>query len=336
MTSEIGVGIVGMGFMGWRHAEAYASAAREGLPCRVVAVCDGNASRCAAPATQGNIDGSGDRGTPDWRRYAEVDALLDDGRVRVVSVCTPTESHVEIAMKALQAGKHVLVEKPVALTADGMMPLARAANDSGVLCMPAHCIRFWPGWDWLRDRVVSGEYGRVLSASFLRAGVIPGWASFYADSTRSGGVLRDFHIHDADFVRWVFGRPRAVCASGDDRHVTVLYRYGDDGPAHVSGEAGWTRASGAGFRMRYTVSFERATAEFEMGRDPVLTLSDERGSHAVELPKGNGYDHEVDHFVRAIAENRKDLRVTMDDALATAEVLAAAALSLREGRWVDL
>jgi predicted dehydrogenase len=88
--------------------------------------------------------------------------------------------------------------------------------------------------------------------------------------------------------------------------------------------------------MRYTVSFDRATAEFEMGRDPTLLLSDERGSRAIDLPSGTGYDHEVAHLVRAIADNRRDLRITMDDALATAQLLDATASSLRRGAWVDL
>jgi predicted dehydrogenase len=336
MTNTIGVGVIGMGFMGWRHADAYANAAAAGLPCEVVAVCDGDRTRCAAPASQGNIEGSSERKRPGWRSYTRVDELLNDDRVDLVSVCTPTESHVELAIRAIEAGKHVLVEKPVAVAAEQMKPLLVAARESSTLCMPAHCIRFWPGWDWLRDRVASGEFGRVRSATFLRSGAVPGWASFYADTARSGGVLRDFHIHDADFVRWVFGSPRSVCATGDDRHVSVLYRFDQDGPAHVTAEAGWTRAPTSGFRMRYTVSFDRATAEFEMGRDPTLLLSDERGSRAIDLPSGTGYDHEVAHLVRAIADNRRDLRVTMDDALATAQLLDATASSLRRGAWVDL
>ena len=135
---------------------------------------------------------------------------------------------------------------------------------------------------------------------------------------------------------WALGRPREVCCVGDDRHVTTLYRFGDGGPEHVSAEAGWTRAHGAGFRMRYTVDFERATAEFEMGRTPLLTLADEHGARAIEVPDGTGYDHEVRHLVRAIAEGRRDLRVTMDDALATAELLDAERASRDSGRWVSL
>lgn len=335
----IGVGVVGMGFMGWRHVEAYEDAARAGLPCAVVAVCDPSEERRRAPSAAGNIASRGVEplAACDPAGHACLDDLLGDDRVDLVSVCTHTDSHVEIALESLRAGKHVLVEKPVALAADAVRPLADAARKASMLCMPAHCMRFWPGWDWLRDAIASREHGKVVSASFLREGAAPGWAShFYSDTARSGGVLGDFHIHDADFVRWVFGTPRAVCCAGDDRHVTTLYRFGSEGPAHVSAEAGWTRAHGAGFRMRFTVDFERATAEFEMGRTPVLTLADEHGARAVEIPDGTGYDHEVRHLVRAIAEGRRDLRVTMDDALATAELLDAERTSRDSGRWVSL
>lgn len=334
----IGVGVVGMGFMGWRHVEAYDGAARAGLPCRVLGVCDPSEEKRRAPTGGGNIASQSTGAPPrDLAGHACLDDLLADERIDLVSVCTHTDSHVEIALRALRAGKHVLVEKPVALNADAVRPLAEAARAASTLCMPAHCMRFWPGWDWLRDAIASGEHGKVVSATFLREGAAPGWAShFYSDTTRSGGALGDFHIHDADFVLWALGRPQSVCCAGDDRHVTTLYRFGEGGPAHVSAEAGWTRAHGAGFRMRYTVDFERATAEFEMGRRPVLTLSDERGAVEIEVHEGTGYDHEVRHLVRAIAEGRRDLRATMDDALATAELLDAERTSRDNGRWVTL
>lgn len=332
----IGVGIVGMGFMGWRHAESYAWASSRGAACEVVAVFDHDRARCESPATQGNISGSGSRARSAWRVCERVESLLADERVRLVSVCTPTVTHVEIAMRALEAGKHVLVEKPVGLSADAVRPLAEASRRAETLCVPAHCMRFWPGWDWLRDAIVGGEYGPVRSATFMRGGALPRWSPVYGDISKSGGALGDFHIHDADFVRWTFGMPRAVCTTGDDLHVTTMYRFGDGGPDHVAAEAGWTRSASAGFRMRYTVAFDRATAEFEMGRDPVLTLSDESGSRGIELPEGTGYDRQIKHLVRAIAEGRRDVRVTMDDALGVAALLDAERESLRRRAWIEL
>lgn len=334
----IGVGVVGMGFMGWRHVEAYAAAASAGLPCRIAAVCDPDAGRRRAPGGGGNIAPTGGvgRALEGAAAYEKVEHLLFDPSVHAVSVCTPTESHVEVATLALRAGRHVLVEKPVALTAERVRPLAELARRSPGLCMPAHCIRFWPGWDWLRDRIVSGEFGAVRSATLLRAGARPRWSAFYADAQRSGGALADFHVHDADFVLWALGRPRSVCCVGTDEHVTALYRFADGRPPHVSAEAGWTRAPGAGFRMRYTVAFERATAEFEMGRDPALIVSTEDGAGPVALESGSGYEHQARHFINAIASGRRDLRVTMDDALAVAELIDAERRSLDAGgAWVE-
>lgn len=324
--------------MGWRHVEAYDAAARGGFPCRVLAVCDPSEQKRRGPTTGGNIDSGARVESPrDLTGHACLEDLLDDERIDLVSVCTHTDSHVEIALQTLRAGKHALVEKPVALTADAVRPLAEAARGASTLCMPAHCMRFWPGWDWLRGEIASGEHGRVVSASFLREGAAPGWAShFYSDTARSGGALGDFHIHDADFILWALGKPAAVCCIGDDRHTSTLYRFGEGGPAHVVAEAGWSRAHGAGFRMRYTVDFERATAEFEIGRTPMLTLSDAHGSRPIEIAEGTGYDHQIRHLLRAIAEGRRDLRVTMDDALATAALLDAERMSRDAGRWVSL
>lgn len=333
----IGVGVVGMGFMGWRHAHAYAAAARDGFPCRVVCVCDPSEARRRAPERRGNIAQSDVASLSDITGVECVDDLLADKRVQLVSVCTYTDSHVDVALRALRAGKHVLVEKPVALRAADVRPLADAARSARTLCMPAHCVRFWPGWGWLRDAIASDEFGRVVSASFLREGAAPDWSSeFYADAARSGGALGDFHIHDSDFILWALGMPRAVCCVGDDRHVSTLYRFDGGGPAHVRAEAGWTRARAAGFRMRYTVDFERASAEYELGREPALTLSDARGSRAVDLPAGTGYDHEIRHLLGAIAAGSADLRVTMDDALATAALLDAERESMARARWVSL
>lgn len=73
-----------------------------------------------------------------------------------------------------------------------------------------------------------------------------------------------------------------------------------------------------------------------MGRDPALTLYDERGAHAVPLPAGSGYEHEVRHLLDAVHQGRRDLRVTMDDALAVAELIDAERRSLRSGAWVEL
>ena len=153
--------------------------------------------------------------------------------------------------------------------------------------------------------------------------------------TLSGGALVDLHIHDADFISWCFGRPASVQTGGTYEHVTTVYRFGGGGggggPEHVAAEGGWNLARGFGFRMRYTVIFEEATADFDITRDPPLLLHTQADSQRIEIPPGAGYEREVRHFVEAVA-TRGELRATMADALATAEILDAERESMLSGR----
>jgi predicted dehydrogenase len=129
----IGVGIIGMGFMGSTHAAAYADAAHDGYSCKIVAVADGNPQRMTgAPWTRGNLPASKEEQTlfdpKGVRTYTDPAALLADPAVDLVSICTHTDTHVALALAALQSGKHVLLEKPVALTA----ALQRLLSDSSL------------------------------------------------------------------------------------------------------------------------------------------------------------------------------------------------------------
>jgi len=323
---SIGVGVVGLGFMGRTHVGAYRAAAEGGSPNRLVAVCDAVPERRAGRVgAAGNLEGEEREerlfDPADVRAYEHPAELFADAEVELVSICTPTDSHVSLAIAALEAGKHVLVEKPVALRAADVERLVAAAKAASTLCMPAHCMRFWPGWDWLHERVRSGDLGAVRSAVFRRLASPPAWSpDFYADAARTGGALVDLHIHDADFVRWCFGEPDEVHATGNLDHLTTLYRYAD-GPAHVVAEGGWDHTSGFNFQMRFVVVFEQATAEFDLARDPQLTLSRGGETSAVELPEGDGYLGEVRHLLDAVRSGKGGLRCTLDDALGVARLL---------------
>lgn len=336
-SQTIGVGVIGLGFMGRTHVAAYQAAARDGFPCRVVAVCDPDPARRAglAPAEAGNIStgAAGERlfDPAQVRGHETAQGLLADPAVHLVSVCTYTDSHVDLALAALAAGKHVLVEKPVALRSAEVQSLALAARSAaaerGLCCMPAMCMRFWPGWSWLRERVRDGSLGAVRSATFQRLGSGPAWsAAFYRDPARSGGALFDLHVHDADFVHWCFGPPREVFAVGDAQHVTASYVYGAGGPRHVTAEGAWDLAPGAGFRMRFVVNFERGTAEFDLSRTPALVLHTDAGTSAVEAGEPGvrtGYDGQVRRLVETIAAGRTDTPATIDQAVAVTRLLEA-------------
>lgn len=317
MDTTIGIGVIGMGFMGTTHVAAYERAARDRFPSRVVTVADPR-KRASEPR--------------DVRNYTDAAAVFADPSVHLVSICTPTDTHVTLATAALRAGKHVLLEKPVALHADEIQQLRRIAIEMQRICMPAMCMRFWPAWKWVKDRIDDGTFGAVRSAEFRRVCEAPTWSpAFYANRDRSGGALVDLHIHDADFIRYCFGEPSDVSSAGSIDHVTTTYRFDrrDGAPERVIAEGGWL-APGTPFRMAYIVRFDRATADFDSSREPQLLLTRDGKTEPV-VPENaglDGYDMEIRYVLRCALERRIDTSPNLDDAIAVARLLDAERESL--------
>lgn len=333
--TSIGVGVLGLGFMGQTHVRAYQAAAKDGLACRLVAACDQDADRRAGrAANSGNMDAGDDEMLFDpaqVRGYAEPAQLFADDSVGLVSICTHTDSHVDLAIEALAAGKHVLVEKPVAISSADVARLAHAASESDRVCMPAMCMRFWPGWDLLRDAIADGRYGAVQTARFERLGAPPSWTNFYTDTARSGDALFDLHIHDVDFVHACFGKPDAVTTVGRPGHASTVFQF-EDGPGFVIAEGGWLSDPSAEFRMRFVVEFESALAEFDLAGEPAMKISSGGKPVEISLADYTGWEGEVRHLVAAIASGDCDALPTIDDALAVTRTLEAELESLRTGR----
>jgi len=262
------VGIIGIGMMGSTHLDAYSKLDN----AEVVAVADLIAERREGRATVGgNVEGQSQGGIDfsAFRKYDEGMKLIADPEIDLIDICLPTPLHADYAIAALASGRHVLTEKPFARTSEQGMRLVAAAKESKGLLMCAMCMRFWPGWTWLKERIDDQAYGKVLAAQFRRMTSHPG-GSFYSDGEACGGAILDLHIHDADFIQYCFGRPQGVFSRGYARdtshidHVTTHYLY-DDIPL-VTAEGGWALQPGFGFEMQYTVNFEQATAVFDLAR----------------------------------------------------------------------
>ncbi|MEZ6242942.1 MAG: Gfo/Idh/MocA family oxidoreductase [Phycisphaerales bacterium] len=337
-TSQVNVGVVGLGFIGGVHVRAY----REGPAssgCHLVAVCDRDPTRLTGAAfSGGNIRGEDEAPLFDPGEVATHEdpaELLADERIDLVSVCTPTDTHVDLAIAALAAGKHVLVEKPVAIRAAEVERLAEAAAASDRLCVPAMCMRHWPGWDTLIELVRSGEFGRVLSARFERLGAPPSWSSFYSDVSRCGDALFDLHIHDVDMVHACFGRPTGVHSVGRPGHVATSYRF-EGGPPLVMTEGGWLSDKSAAFRMRYVVEFERALADFDLRAEPTMSLLVGGEQRRPALSTRNGWERQAEAVVRAVASGDASGLPTLADALEVTRTLEAELESLRTERPVTI
>ena len=354
----LGVAIIGFGFMGETHLSAWLAAMRapEETPVQVRAICDHSRERLRGRFEAGDEGPTGNLQTDDSLTptpdelvsislVGSLDDVLSDPTIDIVDVCTHTDSHVETARRALAAGKHVLVEKPVDLDADAIRSLAADAARSGRLCVPAMCMRHWPGWTWLIDAVSSERYGRTLSAGFERMGTGPDWAHrFYQDPNRSGGALADLHVHDVDIVVKLFGMPQAVTSVGNLIHLTTIFHYGqgDDASAiDVCARGSWAMARNAGFRMQYTVAFEHATAVFDLSEaDAPLMVHEDALSYAPDIPNENAYERQVRAFADAVRRSDMGAPIpelpTLDEAARVMDVIAAERTSLMSGRSVGV
>ncbi len=335
---KLRVAIIGMGFMGKTHLNAYARAGAD-----IVALADARLDEIiAGKGAGGNLSTGGD-GIPlapgSYRRYTTPGQVFADPSVEAVSICTPTDTHVELASQALAAGKHVLLEKPVAISSESVLQLIAKAKLHRRVIMPAMCMRFWPGWTWLRDAVRLGDLGKLRGITFQRLASPPAWnPEFYKNSAKTGGALFDLHIHDADFIYWLLGTPKSVLSTGDENHVTTMYQY--ESGVRITAEGGWDHAPGFPFRMRYTAVFEHATADFDISRDPALHVTSEGAMVPVDLPGASGYESEIVHFLSLVAAHKAGNRViasaTLDDALAVTQILEAERRSLASGGLISL
>jgi len=151
----IGVGVIGHGFMGKVHSNAYAKipysfASPAALP-RLVALCGRNEAGVADSAKRLGYA----RYCTDWRE------LVKDPEVEIVDVCTPDDEHAAPSSAAAAAGKHVICEKPLALTAEDAKAMAEAAGKAGVRHMLCHNYRFIPAVRLARELIGNGEVGRI-------------------------------------------------------------------------------------------------------------------------------------------------------------------------------
>jgi predicted dehydrogenase len=261
-----GIGIVGIGFMGMIHYLA----ARKLAHGKVVALCSRDPRKLAGDWTgiQGNF---GPRGTQmdlsGQALYADVGELLADPRVDLVDLCVPNDEHARLAIRALEAGKHVLVEKPIALTTADADAMVAAASASGRLLMVAHVLPFFPEFAFAAEAVRSGRFGALRAAHFKRVISRPDWSQGMADSDRSGGPAIDLHIHDTHFIGLVCGVPRAVYSrgvidGGTVAHLSTQYLY-DDPSLAVTAVSGALSQAGRPFTHGFEFYLERATLAFE-------------------------------------------------------------------------
>ena len=334
----INVGVIGLGMMGQMHLGAYAKL--KGL--RVVMVADTDPRRAAGDFSGSWSNLQGGASSLDFTKIRATGnplELIEAPDIDLVDICVPTPFHVDLALAAIAAGKHVLCEKPLARTAAEARRIAKAAEKGRGYFMPAMCIRFWPEWAWLKQAVEGKTYGKVIAAEFRRVGSMPpGW---FANGKLSGGAILDLHLHDTDFVHHVFGMPDAVSSggwvgrTGCVDHVVTRYHYAK-GPV-VTAEGSWAAMPPAPFDMSYRVHFEKATADYRIDRpDAPLMVYAGGKDKVVKCPQGDGYQAEMAYLGKCIRTKTAPTVVTAREAAESIRIVEAEASSVASGKIVRL
>jgi predicted dehydrogenase len=203
------------------------------------------------------------------KQYSDYKDLLADPEIDLVDICLPTDLHEAVALESIAAGKATMIEKPIALDLKAADRIVRAAKKAGVPLLVAHVLPFFPEFQFARDCVQSGKYGRLLAAHFRRVITPPKWSRHIENYRKLGGWGIDLHIHDNHFLLVLCGRPqkvfsRGIVSDGFVNHVHTQYVYPEADLA-VSCVSGGIAATGLQFAHGFELYLEKATIVYSAG-----------------------------------------------------------------------
>lgn len=312
---KLGVAVIGTGFWGKNHARVF----KELEETELLAICDIDASRAKAVAEQFGA-----------KPYTSTSRMLRNKNIEAVSVCTWSTSLSKEALKALNAGKHVLVEKPMAANAKQAERLLQTAEKGGLHLTVGFLMRFIPGLRLIRKAVEDQTLGKVVCATAKR---VSQWPERIGDV----GVVKDTAIHDVDVMRYVFNEdPLEVYArTGSMRHrkfedyAQIMLTFKSGKSAFI--ESNWLTP----YKTRILVV---TGSESIMKLDYItqeLTIESASENLQPRLIQQEPLKLELQHFARCVAGKEKPV-VTGIDGLKALQVAEAALKSSATARAVKL
>ncbi|MDQ8192942.1 Gfo/Idh/MocA family oxidoreductase [Coraliomargarita sp. SDUM461004] len=341
----IKVGIIGFGFMGNMHAQAYHALA----DVHITAIADIATQHAQEKVAQLGFE---------IPVFTDLTTLLAESDVDIIDICGPTDQHLELATQAIQAGKHLFIEKPLALTLEDCQAIQSATDAAGVFAQVGHCIRFWPEYMKLKQIVDSGTHGPLKSLSLTRRSPRPGGGNplhWVNQVERCGGAVVDLHVHDTDFINHLLGMPQSVYSrttegsSGPD-HIFSHYHYEH---TTVQAEGGWDYPGNYGFSMSFEAIFEDACIQYNSASNTPLLLTT-RGCApvAIELDvtdtpteathsEGNisslgGYFNEINYFINCVKNKQAPEIATLKQASNSIRILLAELKSAKNRQNVSI
>ncbi len=329
MSKSFRAGVIGVGSMGKNHARVYSEMSALG------GIADSDMATAKPLADRFGVEAF-----PDYR-----DMLASD--IDAVNIATPTQTHYRIAMDALNAGKHVLVEKPICSTIEESRELVNAAENAGLVLAVGLIERHNPVVEFARDAIVDGKFGDVVTLTARRVSSMPG-------RIRDVGVIMDLGIHDIDVMRYLASSPvTSVYALGGTRsevdfedHASILLDFENGIMGFV--EANWLtpmkvrRLSLTCLKNYVELNYMTQSADVSSSQFPesydsadLYRLPIEFHVRHVALKKQEPLRKELEDFQEAVMGKHPPL-VTGPDGIETLRVCKAALRSIKEGNTISM
>ncbi len=351
--SRLRVGVIGAGSIANMHLKSYVA----NPDVELVGIYDQNVERAQLQAERYGAT----------HAFATLDELLTSANIDAVSICTWNNSHAELAIAALDAGKHVLVEKPLSKTVAEAEAIAAAVARSGTKLQVGFVRRFSSNARVLKSFIDAGELGEVYFAKATNVRRIGNPGGWFADSERSGGgPLIDIGVHVLDLCWYMMGSPKATTVSGvtfsrlgNRANVTNLARYKvadydpalsdveDMATALIRFENGSSIIFDASYslhasadRLELSIYGEKGGADLEPDLrivterlDTVLNISPQVDHTTFDFDEG--FQSEIDHFV-ALCLGEADDIAPVEHGVEMMRILAAIYESAAQGREIAL
>jgi UDP-N-acetylglucosamine 3-dehydrogenase len=312
---KLAVAVVGTGFWGRNHARVYS----ELKSTELVAICDVSGERAKAVADQFGI-----------QAYTNSSRMLKNEDVEAVSVCTWSTKLSKEALKALKAGKHVLVEKPMATYTKQAEKLVQVAEENGLHLTVGFLMRFIPGVQHIREAAKNKRIGELVCATAKR---VSQWPERIGDV----GVVKDTAIHDIDIMRYIFDEdPIGVYAkTGSMRHTKfedyaqIMLTYKNGKSAFI--ESNWLTP----YKTRsLTVTGSEAIMRLDYMKQE-LWIEDSKENFQPRHPWQEPLKCELQHFADCISKKTKPL-ITGVDGMKALRIAEAALQSSAKNRAIKL
>lgn len=303
----INVGLVGLGFMGKTHLQVYQNMEN----VQVIAV-----------------------------ESSEFDELLRK-EVDVIDICLPTFLHEEYVIRAANAGKHIICEKPLTLSSESAARIAETAKQNNVRLFVGHILRFWPEYEQIQQLSKEENFDIVHAK---RLGQLPKWSTWFQFPEKSGGALFDLHIHDIDFLTYVLGEAESVFAVGSKNqygawdHVMTTVTFKNGSKAIV--EASHRMMGEYPFTFAFRAQSRESTIELNVvaGENIESTSSNQFFRYvgdkkfSIEVEKNDPFENELAYFIQCIEAKEENNVIPLEEVLYTLRLLEAIQQSLETGR----